>query len=188
MPAALMLISLGVICRLVPHWPNAVPLGALSLYAGARLPVRRAWMVPLAALALSDVVIDSGSGRPIVSAMRLTIYSTYAALVALGPLASRRVLGGWSLPVLSVAASALFFLASNAAVWATSGMYPTTAAGLAACYVAALPFFGNTLLADLAGTAVLFGAAALADRVRAVLQSRRGVAAPGAGVLRPEAD
>jgi hypothetical protein len=29
--------------------------------------------------------------------------------------------------------------------------------GLGACYIAALPFFGNTLVADLVGTAALFG-------------------------------
>jgi hypothetical protein len=47
-------------------------------------------------------------------------------------------------------------------------------AGLSACYVAALPFFGRTLLADLFYSGVLFGAYALVSRR---LESARAVAA-----------
>ncbi|MEK6651272.1 MAG: DUF6580 family putative transport protein, partial [Bacteroidota bacterium] len=35
------------------------------------------------------------------------------------------------------------------------GAYPKTAAGLLECYVAAIPFFRNTLLGDLAYVAIL---------------------------------
>ena len=40
-------------------------------------------------------------------------------------------------------------------------MYPHTLAGLEACYIAALPFFGYTLLGNLAFSAAFFGAEAL---------------------------
>jgi hypothetical protein len=36
-------------------------------------------------------------------------------------------------------------------------MYPMTWGGLLACYVAALPFFRNTLLGDLGYAALMFG-------------------------------
>jgi hypothetical protein len=36
-------------------------------------------------------------------------------------------------------------------------MYPKTAAGLLACYIAAIPFFRNMLVGDLLYTAILFG-------------------------------
>jgi hypothetical protein len=44
--------------------------------------------------------------------------------------------------------------------------YPQTLAGLGATYAAGLPFFKYTLGADLLGTAVLFGVAALFDSVK----------------------
>jgi hypothetical protein len=36
-------------------------------------------------------------------------------------------------------------------------MYPPTWAGLEACYVAALPFFRDTLMGDLSYAAIMFG-------------------------------
>ncbi|MGZ3316604.1 MAG: DUF6580 family putative transport protein [Isosphaeraceae bacterium] len=64
MRKALFLIAIGAIYRLVPHPWNLVPMGALSLYAGASLPRRWAWAVPVAAMGLSDLVIDYAIGRP----------------------------------------------------------------------------------------------------------------------------
>ena len=55
------------------------------------------------------------------------------------------------------AGSLQFFLITNAATWLMSGMYPLTAAGLATCYIVAIPFFGNTLASDLLYSGVLFG-------------------------------
>ena len=43
-------------------------------------------------------------------------------------------------------------------------MYAKSIAGLGACYVAAIPFFGNTLLSDALYTAIFFGLYALAER------------------------
>jgi hypothetical protein len=45
--------------------------------------------------------------------------------------------------------------------------------GLVACYVAAVPFFDKTLLADLIGTAVLFGAGALLHQAHTFVTARR---------------
>jgi hypothetical protein len=42
-------------------------------------------------------------------------------------------------------------------------LYPQTPAGLVACYVAAIPFFQNTLLSNLFYSALLFGGLALAE-------------------------
>ena len=60
-----------------------------------------------------------------------------------------------------IAYSLLFFAVTNLAVWAFSAMYPHTAAGLAACYAAALPFLPQTVIGDLFWAAVLFGGCAL---------------------------
>ena len=59
----------------------------------------------------------------------------------------------------------LFFLLSNGAVWAFSGMYSLTWQGLVQRYVAALPFLEKTVLGDLFWTAVLFGGAWLVQHL-----------------------
>src|SRR5690606_42024641 len=64
----------------------------------------------------------------------------------------------------SLAGSVLFFVVSNFAVWVTAFVvpgYPACSTGLLPCYVAAIPFFKNTLLGTLFYSAVLFGGFAL---------------------------
>ncbi len=180
---AVILIVLGTVSRLIPHPPNFVALGAIALYAGARLPRRWAFLVPLAAMALSDALIDRGTGFPFFSITRMTSYGTFALIVGLSSLLRSRT----SLSArfaMSVGASTLFYLTTNFAVWVApyaigsfEAMYPATPAGLLACYIAALPFYGNSLMADLLGTGALFSLDALALR----LASRRKASLP-AGV------
>ena len=57
-----------------------------------------------------------------------------------------------------------FFLLTNFATWMFGAWYAKSLAGLAACYVAALPFFGGTMLGDLFFTAAIFGLYALLTR------------------------
>ncbi len=173
---AVLLVFLGAFSRLLPHPPNAVALGALALFAGARLPRGLAVLVPLAAMAASDAVLDFGTGRRALSATRLTIYATFAVIALAGRWARAATPG--RLAAFSVGASTLFFVTSNLVEWAASGLYPDTAAGLVLCYIAALPFFVNTLLADLVGTGILFSIDSLSRR----LAARRSVVA-GAALL-----
>jgi hypothetical protein len=162
---ALSLIALGAIYRLVPHPWNAVPMGGLSLYAGASLPRRWAWTVPVAAMGLSDLVLDYATGRSAFDFSRCLIYATFAAITLMGPLAQKAKIGPLLLPGLSLAASALFFLTSNFGAWVVlEAEYPRTLPGLLASYAAGIPFFHQTVLADLAGTAALFGLGALLER------------------------
>ncbi|HEY3203742.1 MAG TPA: TonB-dependent receptor [Thermoanaerobaculia bacterium] len=167
MTTAILLVLLGALSRLLPHPPNFVALGALALYSGARLPRRFSFAVPLAAMALSDFVLDLGTGRAAISSVRLTIYATFATIVLAGGLARRKA-GPARLTALSLAASTLFLLTSNFAEWAGDPLYPKTPAGLLLCYAAAVPFFWNTLAADLLGTAGLFGLDALSRRQKAL--------------------
>jgi vitamin B12 transporter len=177
MTTAVLLVLLGALSRLVPHPPNFVALGALALHAGARLPRRLAVLVPLTAMAASDFFLDFGTGRSALSMTRLTIYATFAAIALAGRAA--RSASPTRLAGLSLAASTLFYLTSNFAVWAAGSLYPATVSGLALCYAAALPFFRNTILADLSGTAVLFSLDALSRR----LGGRRPLAAAAVFVV-----
>ena len=65
----------------------------------------------------------------------------------------------------TLAGAIQFFIVTNFAVWVTStGTYAKTASGLAACYIAGIPYFWNTLAGDAFYAAVLFGSMALAER------------------------
>ena len=185
MTTAVLLTLLGALSRLIPHPPNFVALGALALYSGARLPRRWAWAVPLSAMALSDLALDFGTGRAAISAVRLTVYATFAAIVLAGRFLRERS-GAARLASFSVGASMFFFATSNLAEWMGDPLYPKTPAGLLLCYAAAVPFLWATLAADLLGTAALFGLDAAARRQRArAVPSAIGLAlavlaAPGA--------
>ena len=61
---------------------------------------------------------------------------------------------------MSLAGSTLFYLLSNFGVWflgCGQGWYPPTLSGLAACYMAGIPFYRNSLLGDLLYAGILFG-------------------------------
>ena len=186
MLTAITLVVLGVVCRLLTPWLhgwNFVPMGALALYAGSRLPRRWAWVVPVAAMALSDLVLDYGTQRPELT--RWVIYATFAATTFLGPIANRPAFRNWSLPILSLSASTLFWVASDLSTWADGLLYPLTLPGLAACFVAAIPFYPNTVLADLLGTAVLFGLGPVVERAFGRVDSRKAAAADELGSIDP---
>ncbi len=162
------LILLAVASRLLPHPPNFAPVAAIGLFAGAMLPRRSAWLVPFAALLVSDLVI--GLYHPM---SMLWNYLGFAGCLVLGSavLGQRRGLG--RLAGATLASALVFFALSNFGVWA-SGYYPRTLAGLAECYTAAIPFFRNTLTSDVLFVGVLFGGHALASRA---LARKRGTTA-----------
>lgn len=143
--------------RLVPHPPNFVPIAALALFGGATFSDRRAALaIPLIAMVLSDVVLGFSPVTAFVYASFVLITCLGFALRARGSVP--RIAGA------SVAGAILFYAITNFGVWIAGGLYPKTLAGLATCYVAAIPFFWNTLLSDLFYTALLFGVWSLVER------------------------
>jgi len=155
-PVALSLTVLGAIARLVPHPPNFAPVGATSLFAGARLPVWQAYLVPIVLMLITDPIRAAFYGVPAYSRYQLFSYGSFLIAVWLG----RRLRNTKSIPQiagLTLINSMQFFLVTNFASWLWFGIYPRTATGLASCYAAAIPFFGWTLASDLLFTAVLFG-------------------------------
>jgi hypothetical protein len=159
------LILLAVAGRLAPHPPNFTPVLAVALFGGATLPRRLAWVVPLLAMAMSDLIL----GYPL-SWMSLVVYSCFLAAVGLGEwLRNRRT---WSRTVATaLAGSVLFYVVTNFAVWlAPPFLYAHTPAGLVRCYLMALPFFRNAVAGDLVWSVALFG---LYDLARAWGQARR---------------
>lgn len=158
------LIVVAAFLRLLPHPPNFAPVVAMALFAGATLADRRlALLVPLLAMLASDLVIGFHDSM-------WAVYGALAVVAGTGRLLQGR-LRLTTVSAGAVGASVVFFVLTNLAVWAMGGLYPRTLDGLAACFVAALPFFQNTLAGTLVYAALLFGGLALVRRL-----------APGAGV------
>ena len=167
--ALLSAILAAAVLRLVPHPPNFTPIGAMALFSGAYLGKRPvAFAAPLGALLLSDLVLGFYHGQP-------TVYFSVALIVMIGMLALRRV-SALRVGAAAMASSVLFFVITNFGMWLFSGIYPVTADGLVACYVAAIPFFQNTVLGDLFFTVLLFGGFAIAERTVPAIRQRPLVA------------
>jgi hypothetical protein len=146
------LIGLDVLVRLLPHAWHFTPLAASALFAAAVFRTRiLSLAVPLIALAVSDSIMGFYDWRVMLVVYAASVLPAAMAIYA-SPLRSVAVLLS-----LTLASSVVFFLATNFAVWAFDGIYTQDLAGLGACYVAALPFFKNTLIGDLFWTCALFG-------------------------------
>lgn len=155
--AILSAIFIAAVMRLVPHPPNVSPIGAMALFGGAYFGRRAlAFVAPLAAMLLSDAILGFHSGMPYV-------YGSVALIVLIGWAVARRKTA-LTIAAAAVASSVLFFAVTNFGTWATGELYPQTLAGLGACFVAAIPFFQNTLAGDLIFSALLFGGFALIER------------------------
>ena len=145
------LIIFGAALRFLPHAPNFAPITAIAIFGGASLSRRSAFVLPLAAMLVSDYFI--GFYNPAVMA---SVYLSFAISGLLGVWLRTRKNVANTLGA-TLFASVQFYILTNFAVWAFGTMYSKTAAGLLASYVNALPFFRNTLLGDVFYVGALFG-------------------------------
>lgn len=144
------LVAIAIMVRVGGHFPNATPVAAIALLAGATLRARWAVVVPLTAMAVSDAFIGF-SPLPIT----VSVYGSFALMAMLGRwLKSKR--GPGRVIGAALASSVLFYLITNGAVWWFGGLYERTLDGLVFCYYLAIPFFRNTMLGDIAYTGGLF--------------------------------
>lgn len=163
--ALLCAIAAAAILRLVPHPPNFTPVGAMALFSGAyfgRRPL--AFVAPLGALLLSDLILGFYHGVA-------TVYSATALIVLVGWVISSR-LSPLRIGLAAVISSVLFFAITNLGMWLFSGIYPPTLAGFEACYVAAIPFFQNTVAGDLFYATFLFGGFRIIELIAPALRAR----------------
>jgi hypothetical protein len=144
------MILAAALIRLLPHPPNFAPIAAMALFGGAYFSNKKlAFIIPLAALFLTDAILGF---HYLMSA----VYVSFALIVVIGM--TVKSINVKNVFLASVSASVSFFILTNTAEWAFGVMYPKTAAGLAMCFTAAIPFFHYTLLGDLFFVSVIFGA------------------------------
>src|SRR5258708_28864132 len=161
--ALIAIILAASLSRLIAHPPTMASVTAVALFAGAYFSQRwLAFLVPLAALFLSDLFLGFYGHMEVQ-------YLSFALIVCIGLWLGkdRSVL---RIAAAALASSVLFFLLTNFGVWAFDSLYPRTLEGLIDCYVAAIPFFRNTLQGDILYTLILFGGFALLERRFSVLR------------------
>ena len=156
---ALVLILFAAFSRLIPHAPNFTPVISIALFAGAYLQRRFAFLVPIVAMLMSDLII--GFYSPV---SMLFVYGSLLLTVGLGMVMNKKVslvkIAGFSF-----VGAVLFFVLTNFAMWIVpNSIYPRTFSGLVECYVMAIPFFGNTVYSALIYSAMMFGMYELVGR------------------------
>jgi hypothetical protein len=177
------MILVAAALRILPHPSNFTPIGAMAIFAGSLF--RKRWMaflLPLTALFAGDLFLG-------LYKLMFIVYISFALSVAIG-----RSVAPWRMPVRAIprfsrdescprdstpfpmlprVAGAVFlgalqfFVVTNFAMWVLSDFYPKTSAGLAACFISAIPYFSNTLAGDVLFATILFGGYALAEKVLA---------------------
>ncbi len=144
------------------RWPGVMPWNfsaayALAFCAGLYFPTVLAWMLPLATLLVTDLLLNAfyyrfpWAGFP---AGILPNYIGYAAFIGLGILfRSKRAF--WKLMCGSLLGAVVFYVISNTAAWLTLPQYSKTFFGWVQALTTGLPgypptwmFFWKTLLSS----------------------------------------
>ncbi|HEV8538801.1 MAG TPA: DUF6580 family putative transport protein, partial [Bacteroidota bacterium] len=126
---------------------------------------KHAFIVPLAAMLISDYFIGFYEGIG-------WVYGSFAAIGLIG-LWLRSHPGVVRTVAATLGGSVLFFIFTNFGVWISSQVsYAHTLSGLWACYIAAIPFFRNTVMGDAVYVAAMFGVYELAKKFLPSLAAR----------------
>ena len=150
------MIGFAVVARIAPHPANFAPIAALGMMGGYLLAnIKLGLGIVMVGMLISDLIIGIESME-----MRLAVYGGLMLAVFAGGFLRGKDNKSFALgvPVASLGSSIAFFVISNLAVFAFSGMYAHNISGLALCYINAIPFFWNTLAGDLLYSGILLGA------------------------------
>ncbi len=160
------MILLAAFARFIPHPPNFAPIASIALFGGAYFNDRRlAYTLPIIAMFLTDLIIGLHDTM-------LAVYVGFLLIVFIGQVMLKNVKVK-NVVLASLAASVSFFVITNFGMWALGTLYPKTAEGLVACFVAAVPFFHYTVIGDLFFAGVMFGLFELAQSKLPVLVKAR---------------
>ena len=129
-------IVVAALMRLIPHPPNFVPLTAIAIFAGIKFKnIKLAYIIPISIMLISDLFIGF-SHVSIFVYLAFILITTYSFVVK-------------SYHIKNILFSSLiFFIVTNFGVWLLGG-YTYSLEGLILCYTMAIPFFTNSILADL---------------------------------------
>jgi hypothetical protein len=194
MIAAVVLLTIVVLYRVLLgiagsgdlQWlHNFAPVAAIALCGAVYLPRKLAWVLPLAMLFVSDLVLNVFHYHaPMLSWDILPRYAALALIIGLGFMLRGRV-GFLGLLTGSFVGSVIFYLVTNTGSWLAEPGYAKTAAGWIQAMTVGLPgfpptwwFYRHTMVSDLLFTALFVVCVRLASRGEApAFQPRRAPAA-----------
>jgi hypothetical protein len=159
---AIILVVAAAISRVVLYPHNFSPMVGMALFAGATFSDKRlAFALPIFSMLLSDIMFEvMQSGQGFWGWGQLVGYGIFA-LITLFAFTLKKV-NVLNVVGYSVASSVIFFVLSNLSFFLIDNniyhTYTQNFSGLITCYVAALPFFKNSIVADLLYSGILFGA------------------------------
>lgn len=136
-------IVIAALMRLIPHPPNFVPITAIAIFAGIKFKnIKLAYLIPISVMLISDFFIGF-SYISIFVYLAFILITTYSFIVK-------------SYHIKNILLSSLmFFIVTNFGVWLLGG-YTYSLEGLILCYTMAIPFFTNSILADLFFSGILY--------------------------------
>lgn len=160
------LIAVAFISRVMPHYPNFTAMGALAFYGALSTKnLKMSLTAMVATLMISDLIINNvlyPTGEfTLMYAGSMFTYLGFATYSILGRYAKNGMQTAGALVLGSIA----FFLLSNFGVWMTThALYPNEAVGLAATYIAAIPFYAPELISTALFSGLAYGAYSFATR------------------------
>lgn len=173
--SAYLVLLFAVLSRILPHFFATTSVGFTAvggglLYFGAK---RSRWqaLFAVAALAATDYYLTVFVyNYAFHTSAYLITWAWYAAICLLGHGMLQRKPSLLRVGAAVLASSTSFFILSNFMVWIGSAMYPHTPSGLAACYIAAIPFYANDVMSTGVTAGALFGLPALAASISETLR------------------
>ncbi|QHS53266.1 DUF6580 family putative transport protein [Edaphobacter sp. 12200R-103] len=173
--AAYFALIVAVLSRILPFTLHSTGVGFTAvggglLYFGAR---RGRWHTIAAVLALmaTDFYLTAFVYKYAFHASDyLVTWLWYAGVCLLGHQMLSHKQSALRVAGAVLATSTSFFLLSNFEVWAAGTMYAHSMAGLAECYVAAIPFYANDMMSTAMTVGAFFGLPALARNVAATMR------------------
>jgi hypothetical protein len=163
-PLAIAAALLSIVMRLLPYTvrlPNLAPVGAFSLYAGARLPLWAAVTMPLAVMGISDYFLYRIKGYP----PHFEVYLCYFIATLIG-MTLRRTNSiqkiGWA----ALAMNLMFFFVTNLFSWyeLRGKPYDESLSGVVAALLAGIDFHQGTFFGDLLFVPLFFVAHAWIEK------------------------
>ena len=137
----LLIFLLLILSRYMNDIPNFTPTIALILFSNYF--IHNKYTSTFAVLA-SQVIADIYIGT---YAYMYFIYFSYVIIILVGDFYLKE-LRFKSVIISSVLAASIFFVVSNFGFWFTESLYSNDLSGLIACYIAAIPFFDDSLISS----------------------------------------
>jgi hypothetical protein len=157
---AVLLILLAAISRVVMYPHNFSPMIGMALFAGATFTDKKlAFILPIFSMLLSDIMFEVFNIAPGFWGWGQLVGYGIFALITIFAFTLKKV-NVINVIGYSIVSSILFFILSNLSFFLIDNpiyhTYSQNFSGFINCYIAALPFFKTSLIADMVYSGVLF--------------------------------